>query len=1682
MAEDVVLWNGGSREEQYVPRKGDSVCAGTSSFASVEWPSNRSSLGLLEPYYILTRFSADNSMKTRDAVLTLAFHKFPQTVGNEQYISFNAALIVHKNGIPTYDDYRVEFAINDSYVHDAKLIASGTSIHWNSFCDNATVSLPATISTVTVTVRDVPSTSECLLALNGFVITENPDEVDPVDFNARSWLIDYVGSVDDSSVISDDELIKNYVNHPATEIETYDNGNHTLSPIGFPAANESGVPADGSCKDIENTPVFVEQGFGVKYDGTETMYSDIKFTSHVNIESLRGCSIVVPVISMSAINDNTVYEMTVKGDISNASFTSLGIEAIGSDTLAGTNLLRSNIGGGEVSFDYDEGSDCTYVTLPASPNCSVLSLGEGVIGLSFTYKSYPVLVSLMAQDDYRDNGIYMISDSTSYWRKLGDDLSSYTELVRNETMDELTDGTAYPYANPTSYDNVKVCCNGRTREHYRRSYSDREVHDFVMDKVGDAVSFGVHGSGSGVTPCNGSFVQWFVGSSDTDLTPNGGRHVIVDGFGLGDVYSHAESDLKAGSSSVTEADDAIHPVITWGIGASTNAGLVNLPSDWPFTKTSAYTTRSCNNNITLVTHGITAGGHSVGNLDRTTEDGTHILNNRHVVAIYSDLTPEEDGSTVIKPTFIHIPAPLDTKDGETIELEVALENVDIATAFPDASAKALSGYYSMMSQPRVYVVGGYQHVIPAKYLVEEPVNTDVTATGYTLTTKLKVATEDGKELPAGTAVRLQLVSDTMVPTRVNVQATVQENAGTYTKFYCEGEFPYDIGGRRWSPRGLAVCGIAYLDPHDTTSDLHPYTGELGLVTRTPEILGTSYGTGVAGDLNQYNRFYTLNGTKEGRYTFPGEDKRYLLATMYQGATNTFPWALAGRKKLRNMSRCMTTQVDNGEDSIIAKAWKLNEELLNYSSGKRNFGKITKTSVGDYNLTTLESPVSYSSSKAFASGCSSIAAKLRVRLPDVNGGSVTGIDTKPIRQARKAYELLVSDFLNSRCLYGERPDISDGTTSANVKLDVCTNPRTSLPEANDGFFTGHSNYKVSPAEEYDPSDMEHNAFALSGVGDAMWAVKLRHLPEFIRNAYHDENIIDTDWAGFDPRFDGYLEYSWYNSGSTDDMTSTDCDSEAECTLGGAPDLPRRYGRVRSVISALESHVSKDDELFRDMVRYAEMQETSISIGHRNINHRYYGNKCTCTSCAGVGYHQGADRREPCATCLGTGWIDFTGPSNPTDIEELWSPFTKLFSLDYVPYPVTKVSDIATLPVKQREFVCGDVVQKYVDSNNEVDDIRLVTEVMPSDDEMATMLANYVPEYASSLPKRFYASSRVFLNKGKCSNTDVYTKNIKWMDRLFSECEDKGTLYNRYINDNFIWHKDTTVDRNMDWKTVIPNGATERTLEISTSAPPYTSDRTGVECVGRDAMPSYTRMYMEFTFSARAGRWFTTGYRQYPSTYLSPLYGSKAVNMKIEGAGNIWTSSMCNGIDDCDTITSYMPYNQYLPMEISPSAVKYMYNTSPYGADGRLKPELKPDSDCVENIHMSRLLKAHLPVAEGGIGLYPPGDVNGNEKEATRDGIHSNFWSVRKYLRPAVSALDGTDVPSMTGRTGGAIGDPTLANMFDYPVPRQSPEYHIPDVFDPSEDQDLSGMFAFAEDGERGVMMTDEENPIGIGKKV
>ena len=1259
-----------------------------------------------------------------------------------------------------------------------------------------------------------------------------------------------------------------------------------------------------------------------------------------------------------------------------------------------------------------------------------------------------VYVNLQHQDDPSENGIYCYTAGVV--RKVS---SAYTPSVSH---DDVID-------DPTVNDNVP-CCN-----HFRKTYSHKEVADYTTGLVGSVSSFGV--KSMSVTDCDGGLIDWFTTNGEVNIG-NGHEPLFVTGFGLGEFYraSGIGADVKEAlpRDDYDENDNTRHPWLTWAYGtrsdSRTSTNLVALPRDWPFHPmdvSGKYDTINDTNNITLTKCCVT-GSTTYGNLeyDRLDSKGNdeHVFINRHHVVVYpefSTITTDAKKRVVVKPTFIHLPASMDTKDGETVELTVSIQNVD-QTQFGDDSVETLSGYYAAMSQPRVYVMGGVQKfsnkrlpidkesIVQHSEIVADEYESRLVFTDYIASTPVIAKSISGEPLEVGTQVRANIVVSqsnstgkrrTFIATGtiVSIGGDGSSVACNGTMFQFDGKFPYDIGGRGWDNLVFTICGLAYLDENDNPSET-----KMGLAGRTEDVMRGDVGDGNVGDLNEFNKFFSISNKNEdtGRTELPHVDKRFLLATVYQTATSTFSWELVGRHRISKLARNWSDEHHRNRQykSLVNLIYEENKTILDAFSGLPSLA-IFAEDPKDY-------PVSYVYPNDSGWQWKTLGSVIQVKLPSLLGKAETEFYGNPVRQASRAMREFENDFNHMRLL-------SHGTKKARVKIT--------------GINIDRSTGQWPLAEERVVSDTIHPIIPsdtpswASDVINSAWCANVRSLPNYVLNADSDgfpyslfingTNTIDT-WTS-------YLNNVPYNTESDSEYEASACTDEEPNTVVGTP---RNY-----TIYSCNSVCAK-------MVNRLQQSSKIENSGNWIKNIRRYAETVP-------------------AIKLSENLMKF--PYSTDAILDWTVPFTRIMSLDGAPVPTITVATYSGLTTTaQQAFASFDAVQMYryeyaseADHNGD-DTIDEISTMMPTSTALANFIEKYVVVYGAEMYKHVYQGTRILLKNGKLpeSNDQLYIRTI---DRVRRRNADATAFVDRYIMDNFASIGGDTRDSNFD--RVVINDA----VSISMTEPPYYGTSGA-----RYTNETYTRVFMQFTFSQKAGRWYTTDYRQYPTNYLSPLYGADAIDAGCYSVYNkngsvfepsddtpvnirpLWTNSACYGFNSYRSHI-YTPYSIVPPMDFSLGCVPYMYGADPtshakpsddplfpYNEDGTLKP------DWVFNgtIHshapvMKRLEDSYMPLEDGGIGLYPPANANGGFSEATVSGVHANFWSVRKFIRPAVSVLPGTDIPTYVSkdgdtdpesshkwRNGGVISDPTLYDMFDFPVKGEH-VYVMPNEIDPEDDMAL-----------------------------
>ena len=1436
----------------------------------------------------------------------------------------------------------------------------------------------------------------------------------------------------------DTTRIHEYVTSPSLEpseaVKTDEHGVYPVNPLGFPDTSFCGESCESEmamkeCLGKANPAYPQAKHFSIEHNATELPDPESIVEIGSNVGTLSGEYISFPISDLTATNPGAPrYLIKVPGDLSKAIMatsdtprTNVSLDNAGFEDYSETGLLGNLTVIGDPSFD----GEYTFIKITYG-QCQITGhIGKGrlLLKLSIVDSGNGKFVLLTAQDNPVENGLYEIIDDGAWLR-----IASVDKTVGTETVD------GNPYENPASLDNSLLC------GHVRHGYSDREVSERVEEQVGGIIQNARHpiaipGDLSGA----GALTRWFVdcGSVVLGSSHRSGESVVVEGFGLGGHYTgdctYGNMCPREKKKPIDEEDILVEsPVTTFSIGTTSEVGDVGLPIDWPFTDISD-ADENTENNITLVKGDMNYadGSGKVGGLSHDiyetceTCGGTgevdgeicpdcngegkklvgHSVSNRIHVCVNSDFKPDANGKITFKKTYIHLPAPLDTKDGDEYEVTVSLPTINVDEAYQDADpVAALSAYYDYVSQPRVIVMGGYWKFSPTmnEWKESRDHRERPDATGkIDINGANAFVDNNGSPLATGTRVRFTLDGITNCPRLTDMSGVLTENEDGHVVISDLNGYPY---GMRMRGLNMKICGLAYLDKPSV--EPYNYTDTaMGLHSRNDVTLGDTIPEGESGSLSEFNKFITPRNDDErsGRESVNGDgDARQILASVYPTATSTFQWSVVGRNKMRHLDRLMTDEWDLGENSISAMIWDSNKKLIDFTDTVGFFGY--RTNEYYFNATTM--PIRYAK-KNIGSGKSVIGSQLRINIPESNFRESA---TNPVRQARKAVAMFASDFMKLRMFHGNKlPKLSDSSKIRTSKNEI----QTELNE----YFSNWGNDGVSPS----------TAVRDNAISSAAWLSKARHLPEYVIVSGQDMTVAGNSIIGANPFVETTIRGRYTSGFAGDTYGNTTYETNdghevipCEAKLIG----DNKAFAYRSVISArVESDADAvQHELYNDANRVAELQKVSIDKWIPGLNY---------------------DFTTPYDYLLGSSayqkWMD------------IYSATANVFSIDEIPVPDDCV--VPSLEPEQQVMLTGDPMATYkVESHN--DELEFTATNLPFYEEdsprsvaLTNMLRNMVSPSGSKMPVRFWDGTRVSIASNGIKNNDIARlTRLEWPEL---ECDMPAATRCNIVDDEFIGKSanTNTVDVNLNYV------AMESTLHMNWSAPPVKVKRewynrpqfTGE---GQFSGPSgYVRVFMKFKFSAQAGRWYTVDYMQAPMSYLTPLYGAAALEASIDGT-RIWGDSICSPEMNWKE-TLMHPYYKYAPMDINPQAITKLVDNIPTGSEATKENRSDTESSRVD---MSRFERPYLSVDDGGLGLSAPANASGGTMTGStlENAIHANFWSVRKHLRPAVSVLDGTDIPAYDStydahvRRGGTMGDSVLWGQFDFPRKGWEPYYVMPGV--------------------------------------
>jgi len=228
----------------------------------------------------------------------------------------------------------------------------------------------------------------------------------------------------------------------------------------------------------------------------------------------------------------------------------------------------------------------------------------------------------------------------------------------------------------------------------------------------------------------------------------------------------------------------------------------------------------------------------------------------------------------------------------------------------------------------------------------------------------------------------------------------------------------------------------------------------------------------------------------------------------------------------------------------------------------------------------------------------------------------------------------------------------------------------------------------------------------------------------------------------------------------------------------------------------------------------------------------------------------------------------------------------------------------------------------------------------------------------------------------------------------------------------------------------NSITAVIASVSTSALPHTSSLLCFYTLTED-LPEIYQLQSKLNISAPIN---TIDSAQYPINLLTG----------IESRDYLWKNPICLDPANMYKQLNLIAYWEMQPMILNRACYPFLSTEFPYNNDGELVPELDHTYDpaSAENYRFTRLIEPNL-ASPDGINFVVPNNVHGGTIDPDNSLMlyQPHMWKVYWHMRPSVCAMEGTDIPSPTERTGGVMADPVLNSIYCFPDARD-PQYTIP----------------------------------------
>jgi len=1416
--------------------------------------------------------------------------------------------------------------------------------------------------------------------------------------------------------------IKDYVTHERVPVRGDSHGNFTLSPLGFPFVNRSGYVPGGVPPTTFNLNMLVKPDLTENESAISAIleYKDaFKFprTDSDHDTFIVKATLVAGSEGYTIQTDSATF---FENSIVTISVDDLTYEAVNGDyTVTGENYIETEPQSGIP----EEGISCSVTFRPE------LTRDAGVD---------PLFIKFTGSED--NNGVYkLIVDEDD------NGILHYTWMYKTSVQDSCESQEL-----PVEFDETM---NDNVHDHYRNRFSDQEVADYITHVLGAAVECGKFRGAEYPADAHGLLVKWFL-SRGAIVHSVAGKTVVIDGFG------HVIDTSGIGNCSGTPRPEEENEEYVWSNIGKLNDWLMSTSGTNDYMDYPSGTLQGINNNIRL-------------NVENSGE--------RHTFVIQQDL--EDMVNNPPRKTFIHLPAALDLADGTEVELNVALPVVsqpNTVSQEPQSVTNALKSFTDYVSQPRVYILSGKQNVLPNNGVMDSGISTS--GNSFTLRTRHPMDVDDGSTIAFGLLNRYECpktfrftgtvdvatltdgrLNDDHLSVLFNGRERPTLNKGDYILLKYDVDTPL-FGKVTHEEEKLVVSSkesddgllVTFSTPvvFTPSNDVHGFISDISVNSKFPYDTSSrrwkiytkepKRPTCIV-DIKTVNDQDGLTEHTEDSGAFTASDPNQpslepelidndsIIATIYPTSTNTFPWRLNGRTRVRHLG--LTTNanvdyVDGGDKPLTRLVFEMNERVYSgFDSMFRGAHPISELRYGESNNDTAE-------------GNSVLGSLLRVYLPQTLDADVDDEhkdEMYVVSRATKAFHDLIGDFKVARVGYVSTRDYENKkNTSWGFEED-----RTIDPHNPETYICPLPETEVSPTE---PDNLQR-------LND--WETKIIHLPNYClgvdaelnRNlAYagwneytHKDNFrifydkaIDkfVDSNGYDPSGAGAsLTYGNVNYRYIKDASGTTQRTVDNFNYSSDEDIPFNYTAENSVFKLFIKNA--DEKTLNQYGAFVNgfLDLPIIKRGLRSISW--------------------LDPEE--------GTVDFLKRDcefTNRDMEPFY-PMSHVMSTDGVAFPVVSRNTLRVVAqstdedVKRALLAIPDKVAVYNDETTRtLSSAELISANIPNpeeDDENETMrkvidyMKSLLTMYSNGMPLHMYDAHRA-INVDSPNASDPYGALLNAHEiTLYNRIADNMEMQHRYCD---LAYNDAdgeySEDINMTYNLISSEGTDPPDAPLSLTTP---LENVSPQYISNVFKGMYTRVHVKAMFSSSLGRWVVKDYRQYPSCYLTPLYGAKTLDYTeksyaygnpkkyanrvpmSEGVENkkfsvskyiaacpeqpLWQMPCGVGSDYTDAMNKR--YVDVPPMEMNPGCVPFLLESFPYDDDGKVNNSVK-----FRNLYES---------------VSTPMDANGDPKEGSVPEV--NFWNIKLHIRPARSAYPGADIPSNSARTGGTLGEPTLG-MFNDPI--------------------------------------------------